>query len=411
MESGRHRAPATRRRVLFTWELGQNSGHVLPALRLLQELRAQGCEVFVALREVQSLAVLLRSYGFVVLQAPAAADVLLRPSDPQPRSLADVLALVGFASPATLANLLAAWHDLFDLVHPDVVVASYAPLSLLLARLRGLRTALLAFPMELPTRQSPLPALRPGDPRPPTGADAVVVGSLREALRQAGPAAQPPIEAVHQLFDADIRVLTTLPEFDFVPRTMARDGPYVYAGATAPPDLLGAEPAAWPTAPGPRVFATLHARLPHIERIRQELRAAPFSTLLVLADASAQERQRWASPSLRVVSRRVGLQNALAHADALLCYAGHSTVCAAAVAGKPMVLVPRDFEQTMTALHAVRHGLAAVPRWDTPHPIATALASLLGDPRLARARTAFADRPRPASTQTMQRLAEHIAAL
>ena len=146
--------------ILVTWEIGQGLGHVLPVLPLARDLKRRGHVVHFALRDVRHVSQMLVEEGFNVWQAPVRLGRGLKRSDPQPKSLADVLALFGFADPAALANLATAWHQLLDHIRPNLLIASYAPISLLCAKQRGIQTALLALPFELPPAEHPLPAFR-----------------------------------------------------------------------------------------------------------------------------------------------------------------------------------------------------------------------------------------------------------
>jgi len=398
----------SRGRILFTWELGQNSGHVLPALPILQALASEGHEICVALRDVRSLGGLLRSEGFTVLQAPALPDVMLRRDEVQPNSLADILAILGFRSSTALEGLLTAWMSLLQLVKPDVVVASYAPLSLFLARSMGIRTVVLAFPMEVPVRIHPQPPF-PGKAPGAGASDCLILAALRTALSRVGISQLP--SAVYELFEADLRVLMTFPEFDFIMRDHQRDGPLIYAGATAPRELSGAQNAIWPVSVGQlKIFATLHLALPFIDRIRETLIASPYSVFVVLAGATVRDLENWTAPNMAVTNQRVNLGDAIGQCDVALSYAGHSTVCAAAIAGKPQVLVPRDWEQGMTARCCVQLRLGVVPDLDAEGSLLKAIAFAAEDPHGRLARSAFCA-AHTRDSNTTESVARQIAAL
>ena len=149
-----------KRTALLTWEIGLGFGHIMPMLPMARELKLRGWRVVFALRDVREAGAMLKSEGFAVLQAPFHPDRLIPRHQPQPQSMADVLALFGFANERHLSGLHHAWQGLLDALRPDLLIASYAPLSLLCARQRGISTLLLALPFELPPAQHPLPAFR-----------------------------------------------------------------------------------------------------------------------------------------------------------------------------------------------------------------------------------------------------------
>jgi hypothetical protein len=72
------------RTVLFTWEIGQGFGHVLPLLPVARELKSRGCNVIFALRDVRGAGALLKREEFTVLQAPTHPDQFFPARGPQP---------------------------------------------------------------------------------------------------------------------------------------------------------------------------------------------------------------------------------------------------------------------------------------------------------------------------------------
>ncbi len=340
------------RTALFTWEIGLGFGHIMPMLPVARELKSRGWRVVFALRDVREAGAMLKNESFAVLQAPFHPDRLIPRNQPQPQSMADVLALFGFADPKHLAGLHHAWEGMLDLLQPDLLVASYAPLSLLCANQRGIPTLLLALPFELPPAKHPLPSFRNPVQAMDGSSDAKIIATVNRVLGKSA------ISAVHELFKASQTALLCFPDLDFWgPRENAKA-----LGALYSIDI--GEEIAWLETGRQKVFAYLTTELPMLEQIRQDLFASNMKYLIFLRGASTAQLADWQAPHIKTVNTPLKLGKALAQCDAALSYGGMGMTSAILMAGKPSVFVTRDIESHITAglvetlgagLHLNRH--------------------------------------------------------
>ncbi|MGZ8218630.1 glycosyltransferase [Methylomagnum sp.] len=75
----------------------------------------------------------------------------------------------------------------------------------------------------------------------------------------------------------------------------------------------------------------------------------------------AQARiDKHASPRLTIVPRPVRLNRLISACDLALCHAGHGTVCGMLQAGIPLLLLPTNLEQYMTARRVEECGAGLV---------------------------------------------------
>ncbi|WP_179272751.1 MULTISPECIES: glycosyltransferase [unclassified Rhodococcus (in: high G+C Gram-positive bacteria)] len=81
----------------------------------------------------------------------------------------------------------------------------------------------------------------------------------------------------------------------------------------------------------------------------------------------------------------------LRHADVVVCGGGHGMLAKALMHGVPVVTVPGGGDQWELANRAARQGSAVIVRPPTPTSIADAVATVLSDPRFARAAATAAD--------------------
>ncbi|WP_341918336.1 nucleotide disphospho-sugar-binding domain-containing protein [Polaromonas sp. YR568] len=365
--------------VLFTWEIGQGFGHVMPLLPIARELKAQGHRVVFALRDVRGAGALLKNEGFTVLQAPAHPDQFFPTLGPQPQTMADILQVFGFTSKQSLLGLVAAWEGLFDLCKPDVVIASYAPLSLLCARRAAIPTILMALPFELPAAVHPCPPLRSGGPTPSGRVDDRIIQTIN-AVFSAGF-----VTSVHEIFRATKVFLMSFPELDaFAPR-----GNVEYCGNLFVTDV-GRAPV-WPEGgDSHRVFAYLNASLPNLTGLREKIHASPHAYCMVLRDADESLLHAWQAPNVSVVSEAVCLDQAFKDCDAVLSYGGAGFISASLLAGKPMVFYVRNLEPYLSAQQVAKLGAGVLPVPQSPSGVLAGLNKVLNDRSFVEAARVFA---------------------
>ena len=364
--------------VLFTWEIGQGFGHVMPLLPIARELKAQGHRIVFALRDVRAAGALLKVEGFMVLQASTHPDQFFPASGPQPQTMADILEIFGFASGKNLSGLVAAWEGLYSVCCPDVVVASYAPLSLLCARNAGIPTVLMALPFELPGRAHPSPVIRTGKSPINSLVDDRVVATVNKVFGVQA------INTVYEIFKADKTFIMSFPELDFShPRQQVE-----YCGSFFVSDV-GRNPH-WPTSDGKRVFAYLHTDLPNIDALRLSIINSPYSYCIVLRGSDAKSISNWLAPNVHVSSDLVKLDHALASCDAVLSYGGHGFVSACLLAGKPIVFYVRDLESYLTATQVAKIGAGIFPQPQSANSVVDGLTQVLQESSYKTAAVNFA---------------------
>ncbi len=367
------------RTVLFTWEIGQGFGHVLPLLPIARELKAQGHRVVFALRDVRGAGALLENEGFTVLQAPAHPDQFFPARGPQPQTMADILKVFGFTSKQSLLGLVAAWSGLFDVCKPDVVIASYAPLSLLCARRAAIPSILMALPFELPAAVHPSPTLRSGGAISNGLIDEQIIRTVNEVFSTGF------VASVHEIFSATKVFLMSFPELDaFAPR-----GNVEYCGNLFVTDV-GRAPV-WPEGGNSqKVFAYLNASLPDLAGLREKIHASLHSYCIVLRDAEESLLYAWKAPNVSVVSEAVCLDQAFKECDAVLSYGGAGFISASLLAGKPIVFYVRNLEPYFSAQQVAKLGAGVLPVPQSPSGVLAGLNKVLNDRSFTEAARLFA---------------------
>jgi UDP:flavonoid glycosyltransferase YjiC (YdhE family) len=376
------------RTILFAWEIGQGFGHVLPLLPIARELKAQGHQVIFALRDVRSSGSLLKGEGFTVVQAPTHPDQFFPARGPQPQTMADILKVFGFTSMQRLPGLVSAWEGLFDLCKPDVVVASYAPLSLLCARRAGIPSILMALPFELPPAVHPCPPMRPESKT----SDGLVDGRIVQTINAVFGVGF--VNSVHEIFLATKVFMMSFPELDaFGPRSDVE-----YCGNLFVTDVGGTP--VWPEGKNSqKVFAYLNSSLPNLGGLREKIHASPYAYCIVLSNADETLLREWQAPNVSVVSEAVRLDQALANCHAVLSYGGPGFISASLLAGKPIVFYVRNLEPYLSARQVAKLGAGILPVPQTAAGVLSGLDQVLNQGTFANAAQLFACKHKGHSVQ------------
>jgi UDP:flavonoid glycosyltransferase YjiC (YdhE family) len=333
-------------RILFAWELGANLGHIVAMLGVARRLRERGHRVVFALRDLSN-AVLLAREGFAFFPAPPP------PRAARPASYASYAAmLAGEAFPslnATLAGALA-WRSILTATRADLLIADHAPLALLAARGRKLRVAAFGVPFTVPTLHRPLPRFRASDGDARKEEDVL----LRRLNKAAAALRAPPLERLADLYRVDATMVRAVPETDcFAPRPQAD---YV---VPQPADAGEAVPA-WPTANGQKVLVYLRAG-PWIGPVCDALAEQEATAIAQIANIDADAAAALGRPGLTVTRELCKFSELIRQSDAVICHANHNTVVGALLAGKPLVMMPNQVEQALTAARVAAIGAGGVP--------------------------------------------------
>lgn len=251
-------------RILFAWELGANLGHLARVAPIAEKLRAAGHQVLFAVRDVKSGARVLGAKGFAFAQAPYWHR---RAGPPQaPGNHAEMLALEGYADPASLWGMVRGWITLVHLFRAEVIIADHSPGALIAGRILGLPQAQLGTGFEIPPQVTPLPSIRPWENVPQERlqrSEHRLVESINSAIRSFR---GPELERLADLFKTEARILATFPQLDpFGPRPNER-----YVGPIY--EARSGDEFAWPDGDRLRIFAYVRPNFRAIGNITRALR-------------------------------------------------------------------------------------------------------------------------------------------
>lgn len=368
-------------RVLIAWELGEAFGHLARCLRLAEGLRERGHTVALALKDVRLPGGPGAASGFTVLAAPLTPHAGLAHL---PVNYADMLRASGFAEPQAVAARLRAWHGVFALVRPDVLVADHAPTALLAARGAGVPHLAVGNGFAIPPETSPWPSIRPWEMVPQEaliGAEARLERTVEAAQRLLG--GRQPVR-MRELFGPQ-DVLDTFVELDH--HGARPDGRYVGPIVSVPRSLR----TAWQSQESPKVLAYLRPTVPGFMAILQALARLDAEVLCVAPGLAPEVAKKLASRRLRIALAPVELPPLLERADLAIGYGSGGFSTQALLAGVPLLMRPRHVEQALFAhrVEALSAGRRLAGRLET-QGVAAAVRALLEEPACRQAAQAFA---------------------
>lgn len=390
--------------ILITWELGAGLGHVSPLQPVVDALAQQGHRVVVALRQVSHATMVFQHPSVRVVQAPYLVQRVTRPFKLQ-FTFAHILHNVGFDDARELRARTTAWEALYEMVAPDVIVFDHSPTALLASWQRQVSRLTIGTGFTCPPACQWLPNWRPTAPcdvEQLHREESQVTRHVNQLLLDWN---RPPLACLSELYArVDDTVLTTFPELDhFQP---PRDGEY---WGTLP-SMPGAPPR-WPEAGGKRIFGYLKPN-PHLPEILKGLIRLRLPTIVFVPGIPADSCPGFSTAMMRVVSEPLDVQRVAQECDVAITHGGHGTTVEVLLRGKPLLILPQNLEQRLTAqnLHRIGAGLGVSPQ--QPKAVLERLSTLLHHPKFAAGAAQFAARHQSFdATATHERLVNRIAEL
>jgi UDP:flavonoid glycosyltransferase YjiC (YdhE family) len=369
-------------RIVFAWELGGDYGHLSRLLPVAQELARRGHETVFVVRELLGAEALLAPHGIRWFQAPLwIAGVT---NLPPPISYPELLMQFGYLDARALTGVCKAWLNLFDLLQPGLLVLDHAPTALLASRGRGVPRVNFGDGFCIPPAARPIPPFRwwerverirleDSEQRAWQNANAVMF-----ALQG------PPMGSFSELLGCDAELMCAFPELDHY----RERSPVQYLG---PIFSLGqGEPARWSDGEGPQVFAYLKSGYAHLERVLQALHGSPARVLAHVPGIARRMVKRYTSARMAFSDLPVDMPQASAGCDVAVCHGGAGTTAAMLLAGRPLVLLPMQTEQTMGARRVAELGAGVVVLPDAAGQFPKVLKAALANAALREGATRFA---------------------
>ncbi len=145
----------------------------------------------------------------------------------------------------------------------------------------------------------------------------------------------------------------------------------------------------WPNGSGPRVYAYL--KYPgsknhdsFLETLRQ-IAKTKLPTLAYISNASQKLQKEFTTETLSIQLDPIDLDYACQECDVAILNGGHGTTVRFALAGKPLLILPNQLEQEVTADRVAQYGLGSRSTWRSPPSVPRALTRLVSESAFRRA--------------------------
>lgn len=372
-------------RVLFAWELGAGYGHLSRLLPVALALRERGHDPVFAVRDLMGAEALLTPHGITAFQAPLWLGKLT--NLPAAIHYAELLMRFGFLHPTALTGICRAWRNLVQLLDPTLLVLDHAPTALLATRGTGIARLNLGDGFCIPPPSRPIPPFAWWQQENMARVQDSEQHVLATANRVLQALDAPPLAALSDLAECDAQLLCSFAELDHYAADRAATrfvGPLFSLGQGA--DM------AWPAGDGPRVFAYLRPNYAALDLVLAALQGLPARVLAHVPGASRQTLQRFGSERLQFSEAPLDIATMALQCDLAISNGGAGTTAAMLLAGKPLLLLPMQMEQTMAARRVVglQAGLALPP--EAAGQLPRLLQDMLADTALSQGARTFAAR-------------------
>lgn len=345
-------------KILLAWELGADYGHISTLLPIARRLRADGHEIFWVLRDLSQSGALLCDEDGQQLQAP----LWLPPVKglPPARSYPEMLWRFGWLSADNLLGIVRAWRGLFELIKPELLIVDHAPNALLASRGLAMKRLRVGNGFSNPPLVQPLLPFHWWEAGAGAHSRRTESDLLRVANRVLASLKAPELPRFSSLLETDASFLTCFPELDHYPRENGDYiGPIGHIGNTRRVNF--------PSGQGATVFAYLKTRYEQLDALLDTLRSLDNRTLVHAPGISQERIRRLQSARLAFATKPVDIAHIKHQSTVAVTHGGNLTGMMLA-AGVPVLVLPMQVEQVMTARKATETAAAEAVFLNKPSP-------------------------------------------
>jgi hypothetical protein len=399
-------------KILYCWELGAGAGHLVSFRPIAEKLLRAGHELTLVVKNTQTAIEVFGNLPCRILPAPTYSAPKTATKTPA-MSFSQVLMECGYSDPSICSAMLRTWHDLVNALAPDLVIANHAPAVLIVTYgLSSIQKTAFGTGFTVPPADAPIPPWNtPFQTSHPEDVlhrllewEDQVTHLLNKTLHDLRLA---PIPSIGATMGGDcLRLLSTYSELD---PYLKRTPPDQYLGSWST-SVENECPPKWDK-DRIKIFAYLrHSK--GLGHLLDEIKRMDCSAILVVRGMNTQELQRIASPTMQFVEHLVCIPQVIRECDIAIVNASHGTTCDALLAGKPILQLPRNMEQLLTAANTDKLGASLTADPQQGESIVTALRNLLASSSFRQASEDFASRySEPKASEIPSQIAEKIQCL
>jgi UDP:flavonoid glycosyltransferase YjiC (YdhE family) len=372
--------------ILFTWELGEGSGHIAPYIELIKKLEKDGHIIYFAARMLNKTHTLFKDTNVICLQSPttlSSSIPLQKPID----SFAKILNNSGHENTNNIIGMISAWRNLYNIVKPDLIIHDFSPTAMLAARNIAIKSLQIGTGFYMPPPTEPIEGLAAlqgfnQDQNELLTFEKHILGNINRALATFN------ISPLNKLSDinsqCDSNLLLGFEELDY----------YNNRGKTSYIGTFKTKKGAvvnWPKGNGPKIFMYIKS-FPTLPQLLQMLNDKQLPTLIYADDVSGTIKQRFSSPTLQFSEKALDMAFIGETADIAICNATFSTTCELLCSGIPILGLPLHAEQHIVALNIERIGAGLCAAQKKPKGMQFKLEALINDSRYRKSAQQFAEK-------------------
>lgn len=147
----------------------------------------------------------------------------------------------------------------------------------------------------------------------------------------------------------------------------------------------------WPAGEGPKIYAYLKP-FPGLEPLLQFLKQSGSPTVVFCGGIEQAVQDRFSCPTIRFETKPLDLQRVASESDLSITHAGHGTLAAFLLAGKPCAMIPPFVEQLLLSKRVEQLGAGRLATPDQPQGIMEAVREVMDNPKYRQGAQAFATR-------------------
>ena len=356
-------------RILFTWELGEGNGHIVPHFDLLSRLVKKGHKVFFAAKNLSLAHNFLGPIGVKCLQAPT-HHIITKKKQIKVYTFANLLNNIGYYDKNITSGLVCGWYNLFKLLKPKLIIFDHSPTALLASRDLNIKRIQYGLGFYTPPETYPLEnmnefqKLNISQRKMDENRLITQINHSLESIHSK------PLKTVSEIFKTDSNILRTYKELDHYSSRLSKSATYL--GLVGRPSI-GSKPK-WPKGKK-RIFAYLKP-CKALPEILYSINKLELATLVVCNGINSDFQKKHCSQYLYFSSKLYDQLKILNDCE-LTITNGTGTATESLLAGKPVLMLPTNLEQLMTAYRVQEIGAGLYTHASNPVKLESKLKMLL----------------------------------
>jgi len=356
-------------KILFTWELGEGSGHIVPHFDLLSRLVKKGHQVYFAAKNLSLAVKNLEHIGVNCIQAPI-HPIISKKDQIRVYTYANLLNNIGYYDKNIIIGMIYGWYNLYKILNPQLIIFDHSPTALLASKDLKIKRIIYGLGFYTPPETYPLENMNVFqmlDKDQRIVDEKRLITQINHSIKRINFS---PLKTVYEIFKTDTNIFRTYKELDHYPSRQMNS--VTYLGLVGSPNI-GSRPK-WPKG-SKRIFAYLKPckALPEILYL---LKKNQFSTLVVCNGINLDFQKKHRSPYLYFTSKLYDQLKILNDCE-LTITNGTGTATESLLAGKPVLMLPTNLEQLMTAYRVQEIGSGLYTHASNPDKLESKLKMLL----------------------------------